>query len=130
MDRYDRIIRDIQQKTDEEIIRWKIASTDLYSGIILNSGRVIRTFSTDYPVGKKEYELIFVEKKTEYHDEFGDAEGYGFEVFVLGTDRQVVLTLYDGVVDRDDLLRLSGLIDAHNDRAKEFFDAFDASELA
>ena len=131
MDRYDRIIRDIRQKTDDEIIRWKVVNADRYSDVLLNTYRVLRAFAADYLIGEKTYKLLFVERKIDFHDELGDStEAYGFELFVLDEDGQIVLSLYEGVVDRDDLLRLSGLIDEHNDRVKNFFDAFDESGAA
>src|SRR5271169_4748096 len=123
MDRYDRIIRDIQQKTDDEVIHWRVANADRYSSVLMNTFRVIRAFTADYPIGEKKYDLLFVERKVDYHDDFGDsAEGYGFELFILNEDGQIVLSLYEGVVDRDDLLKLSGLIDEHHDRVKHFFE--------
>jgi hypothetical protein len=126
MDRYDRIIRDVQEKTDDEIIRWKVVNADRYSDVLLNTYRVIRAFTAEYRVGKREYVLLFVERRVDFHDELGDStEGYGFELFILDEGGQIVFSLYDGVVDRDDLLKLSGLIDEHNDRVKDFFDAFD-----
>ncbi len=129
MDRYDRIIRDIQQKTDEEIIRWAAVTAGRYSEVLLNPSRVIRAFSAAYPVGQKTYELLFVERRVDFHNEFDyTTEVYGFELLVLDHNREIVLSLRDGVVERDDLLRLSGLIDAHNDRVKEFFGAFEESE--
>jgi len=126
MDRYDRIIRDVRQRTDDEAIRWRVVNADRYSDVLLNSLRVIRAFAAEYPVGAKKYDLLFVERKVDLHDDFGDStEGYGFELFVLDEDGQIVLSLYERVVDRDDLLKLSGLIDEHNDRVKNFFNAFD-----
>jgi hypothetical protein len=126
MDRYERLILDVRQKTKDEIIHWKVAKAGRYSDVVLNSSRVIRAFTADYPVGKNTFELLFVERRVEFHDDFGNSsEGYGFELFILDQDKQVVLSLYEGIVDRDDLLSLSGLIDQHNDRAKDFFDAFE-----
>ncbi len=131
MDRYDRIIRDIQQKTDDEVIHWKVANADRYSSVLMNTFRVLRVFTADYPIGEKKYDLLFVERKIDYHDDFGySSEGYGFELFILDEDGQIVLSLYEGVVDRDDLLKLSGLIDEHNDRVKSFFEAFDEPGVA
>ncbi len=131
MDRYDRIVRDIQQKTDDEAIHWKVVNADRYSSVLMNPFRVIRAFTADYPIGGKKYDLLFVERKVDYHDDFGDlAEGYGFDLFILDEEGQIVLSLYEGVVDRDDLLKLSGLIDEHNDRVKDFFEAFDEAGAA
>ena len=132
MDRYDRILNDVRQKTAEEILDWKLVHADRYSDLVLNPLRVIRAFAADYPIGKKNYDLLFIERKIDNHDDLGDflSETYGFELFVLDEDRQIVLNLYEGVVDRDDLLRLSGLIEEHNDRARKFFEAFDQSGAA
>lgn len=131
MDKYNRIIHDVQCKTEDEAIRWKLVNADRYAGILLNTIRVIRAFSADYPIGKKNFTLLYVERKVDTHDDFGDSsEKYGFELFVLDQDGQIVLSLYEGLVDRDDLLRLSGLIDEHNDKVKDFFEAFDESGAA
>ena len=132
MDRYDRIIRDVRQKTDDEDIHWKVVSVGGYSDILLNSNRVVRAFAAEYSIGTKNYGLLFVERKYDLYDDMADAtsEGIDFLLFVLDDDGQIVLNLYDGVVDRDDLIRLSGLIDARNDRARAFFEAFDQSGAA
>src|SRR5690349_16956983 len=99
MDRYERIISDVRQKTKDEIIHWKVAAAGRYADVVLNTFRVIRAFTADYLVGRKTYELLFVERKVEFHDDFGDsAEGYGFELFILDEDRQIVLSHYEGVV--------------------------------
>lgn len=131
MDRYDRIIRDIQQKTDDEVIQWSVVDAERFSNVLMNAFRVIRAFKAAYPVGAKRFDLLFVEKKVDFHEPYADStEGFGFELFVLDADGQIVLPLYEGVVDRDDLLKLSGLIEGHNDRVKSFFEAFDESGAA
>ncbi len=131
MDRYDRLIRDVQQKTDDQRIRWKVGNPDRFADVVLNSSRVIRAFTADYPIGTNQYILLFVERRIDLHDEFGEpAESYGCELFVLDREGQLVLSLYEGVVDRDDLLRLAGLIDQHNDRVSDFFRAFEESGAA
>ncbi len=128
MDRYDRTIHDVQRKTDEKIMHWKMVRSDRHSNILVNARRVIRLFEADYSVGPNKYLLLFVERKTDFRDELGDLnEGYGFELFVLDSDGQIMVSLYDGVVERDDLLKLSWLIDAYNDRTPEFLAAFDES---
>ncbi len=132
MDQYDRIIDDVRRKTDDEVVRWKVVNADRHSDILLNSYRVVRAFHADYTVGVNKYDLLFVQRKINPDDDFGDySEGYAFELFVLDDDDgEIVFTLREGVVDRDDLLRLSGSIEAHNDRAKRFFEAFDQSGAA
>lgn len=132
MDRYEQIIFDVLRKTEQENLLWKVVNPERYDSALLNTDRVIRAFTAGYIVGKREYTLLFVERKVvDTHDEFGYVtERYGFELFVLDEDGQIVLALYPGVVDRDDLLRLSGLIDEHNDRARAFFEAFDEHGVA
>jgi hypothetical protein len=101
----------LSEKTDSEVIDWKVVSSDQHSGILLNAFQVVRTFAADYPIGKRKYELLFVERKADFQDEFGDStEGYGFELLIMDEDQQIVLSLDEGVVDRDDQLKLSGLI--------------------
>ena len=131
MDRYNRILDDIRRKTDDEVICWKVVNADRYSDVLLNPHRVIRAFLAPYNIGGKTYNLLFVERKTDFHDDFDPlTEGFGYDLFILDDDGQIVVSLYEGVVDRDDLLRLSGLIDEHNDRAQNFFRAFDESGAA
>lgn len=131
MDRYEQIIFDVQQKTEQKIIRWHVVNPARYTSALLNTDRVIRAFTAAYIVGKREYKLLFVERKVDVHDDFGYiTERYDFELFILDEDGQIVLSLYPGVVDRDDLLKLSGLIDEHNDRARAFFEAFDEHSVA
>jgi hypothetical protein len=57
-------------------------------------------------------------------------EGFDDRLFILDEEGRVAVSLYDRVVDRDDLLALSGLIEERNDRAQAFFASFDASGAA
>jgi hypothetical protein len=132
MDQFDRIIFDIRRKTSDEELDWKIVPPASVSRIVLNPDRVVRAYSADYPVQERIYPLVFVERRVELFDGYSSPyESLDFEVFVLDSDDgEVVLTLYDGVVDRDDLVKLSGLIKTHNDRAKAFLSAFDDTDAA
>ncbi len=130
--RYGAVIGDIVQKTRDEMIEWKLVKHDFYSQFLLNPHRVIRAYKAPYNLAKKEYELLFVERRAPSYDDFDDSgESYEYELFVLDRhDGEVVLSLYNGVVDRDQLLVLSGLIESHNDRVQSFFEAFNQSEEA
>jgi hypothetical protein len=131
MDRYERVIRDVQQKTEDETIQWRTVRVLKYSDVVINPDRVVRSFEADYPVGGKDYVLLFVERRVEHHDDFGYiSEGFDYQLLILDEEGQIAVSLYDGVVDRDDLLKLSGLIEERNDRAKAFFASFDASGAA
>lgn len=128
MDRYERLIRDVLQKTGDEILRWQVASLDDLSRVILNADRVIRVYRSSYSLGGQIYRLVFVEKRDLFSDAYGDSyEAPSFEVIVLDQDGEIVLRLYDGVVERDDLAYLAALIEEHNDRTRSFFAAFDES---
>lgn len=129
MDRYERIIRDVQERTEEDRLLWRLERPAACARILMNPDRVLRVYTADYDLAGSSYRLLFAERRTEFHDDFGEVfEGYGFELFVLGMDGEIVIPLYEGVVDRTDLLRLAALVDEHNDRARDFFAAFDAAE--
>src|SRR5262249_13787242 len=119
MDQYDRVIRDIQRRTSDGVLQWAVVSPSRYERILTRADRVVRAFRADYPLGMKEYSLLFVQRKTESHDELGYlTETIDCELYVLDRDGEIVLPLYDGVVERGDLSTLAGLIDAYNDRVK------------
>jgi hypothetical protein len=131
MDRYDRIIRDVQERTDEDRLSWSVVNPARYEKVLVNPHRIIRAFTASYTLGLKVYNLLFVARRNEVHDESGDLiEGRVFELLVLDVAGDIVLQLYDGIVDRDDLWRLSSLIDEHNDKAKGFFAAFEETDVA
>ena len=86
MDRYDRIIHDVLQKTEAETIHWEVANADRYSQVHLKPGREVRAYTAVYPVGRKEYGLLFAESRKKFEDAFGGGwEGRDYELFVLGT---------------------------------------------
>lgn len=130
MDRYDRIIADIIRRTDGGDLRWVCVRT-VDAHVLTNAEKVMRMFRATYQLGERKYHLLFVERRVDGTDEFDNVtERIDFEVHVLGEDREVVLRLYEGVVDKSDLLTLASLIDDRNDRATEFFEAFDRMEVA
>ena len=127
MDRYDLVIRDIQEQTRDGALRWKSVSPSKYQNLSFRAGRVIRAYRTDYTLGEQEYELVFLDQRvSRFDEEAGWAnEKRAFEVLILGTDGEIVLRLYEGAVDGDDLSRLAGLIETRDDRVTGFFSAFE-----
>src|SRR5438094_157481 len=100
MDRYDRLIRDVQQKTENESIRWEVVNAGLYKKILLNIDTVVRAFTAEYPVGNRKYTLLLtVGKKHILNEYLPSTDAYNPELFILDIDGQVVLSLYDGLVD-------------------------------
>jgi hypothetical protein len=127
MDRYDHVIRDIQEQTEAGALRWQSVPPLTYQGYPLDSNRASRVYYTQYSLGDKQYGLAFVEAKAAHFDE--DTESTSgrrvFEVVVLGLDGVALLRLYEGAVDREDLSKLAALIEERDDRVSGFFDAFE-----
>lgn len=126
MDRYDLVIRDIQEQTEGGALRWRNVAPSTWEHA-LNTGRTLRAYRADYALGDEEYELLFVDRKAERHEEYADrpAGRRTFEVLILDRDGEVALSLYEGAVDGDDLVRLAVLIEGRDDRTEEFFAAFE-----
>lgn len=130
MDRYERIIRDIWTKTKESDLNWVVVPVSQVERFLGNPSEVLRAFEAHYNLKGKAYELLFAERRTEVLDEYDRSfERFSYRLLVLGHDGEIVLDLFEGLVDREDLLRLAAEISDRNDRAREFFDAFDASNV-
>ncbi len=124
MDRYDHVINDILEQSEDGVLRWRSVAPSRYENVLLNVDRVIRAYRTDYALGDENYELVFVDKKVDHLDEetgWMSARGGTSEVLILDAEGEVALRLYEGAVDQNDLARLAGLIEGRNDRAKGFF---------
>jgi hypothetical protein len=131
MDRYDRILSDIRVRTEEGRLQWKFSRIGSFSDLVVNSDRVVRAFVADYALGDHVYTLLFVERINEYHDDFGGAfQRVAFEIYIVDADRDLVLLLRDGLVDRDELAQLAAEIAESNDKAESFFRAFEKFEVA
>jgi len=132
MDRYDRFILDILRKTEARELDWRVVPPGEISHAVLNPDRILRAYLADYPLQGRNYRLYFIEKRVEFLNEFAGPyrEVLGFEVVVLDVDEAIVLTLYNGVVEAEDLWKLSSLIKACNDRAEVLLSAFDDTDAA
>jgi hypothetical protein len=133
MDRYDRLMNDILEKTAAGALRWTVMARQDYDQALAIPDGVRRIFRADYLLGDQSYRLCFVKSRTKRFGDFGAVhEVSEIEIHVLNQDNRVALVLVDvdGLVERDDLLRLSGLIDANNEQTREFFEAFDRSGAA
>ena len=126
MDKYERVIRDIQGKTRDRHVKWIVVNPSGYEKVLTNPNQVRRLNRADYNLRGRKYELCFVEKIIPAEDDFGGYyESLNFQLLILDEDGEIVFTIHSGVVERDDLLKLAGLIDENNDRTQEFFAAFD-----
>lgn len=133
MDRYDQVIHDVKQKTGDRAIRWGVVPPHRLADAPNYAGRVVSAYRGDYRLGEATFHLLFVERKIDsYLDDFGGGpiERSDFDLLVLGAEDEIVLRLYDGLVDRQDLLELAGLIESHNDQTEGFFAAFERANAA
>jgi hypothetical protein len=132
MDEFDRVIRDIQQKTADDVLRWRAVPTPKVRELGVYAPRLISAHRAEYRLGKEKYEILFLERATDPVEDLNDeaSERTVLEAYVLGGEGEIVLRLYSGVVETKDLIRLASLIEGHNEQVKEFFDAFERANAA
>ena len=124
MDKYDQTMRKVIAGTQDNEIKWKSASPNPYHRIITNVDMVVRCFTAKMTIKDSEYDLVFVEKKTFAMDENGiQFEKLGYELNVLNDGGELVVPIYEGLVDREDLFRLASVVSDSNADANDFFDA-------
>ena len=129
MDRYDRILADVLEKNAGDRLKWVAAPTSTHADVVLNAHRILRCYLAEYDLGDRKYELLFLVKKEEQYDPvFGDLfETREYELLVL-QGKTVVLSLIDGIVERDQLLELASYLRTHNSQTTDFFAAFERSK--
>lgn len=121
-DKYDQTLSLISNGTRDQSIRWELTSPSHYRDFILNADHVRRAFRASWEVGEKSFTIVFVEKRHRQHDEYGESfESIQEELFIIDQQNQLVLQLFDGLVDRDDLHRLGEEILDSNHVTREFF---------
>lgn len=131
MDRYDRIMRDVIERTENGLLRWGRAPRNFIQNCVLNPDQVFLAHWSDYDLSGQIYHLLFAEKRYGTKDSFGrTVETTRNELIVLDTGNEAVLSLFDGLVDREDLAQLASAIFEHNEHTKQFFEAFDAASVA
>ena len=131
MDRYEATLARITDETDRGALRWEAAFPSTHERVVLNPDRVVRCFAADLSAGGKTFPLLYVERKESRFDEFdAPQETLSRELLVLDGDGRLVLPIYEGLVDREDLIRLAAAISDTNAAAEDFFDVLLAGELA
>jgi hypothetical protein len=117
------------QKTVNESIGWEVVSPYRYERIIANPDAVVRAYESRLDLKGKAYPVLTVEKKNWAHDDYGqEFERLDIEVYVMNSDYNLIFPIYEGLVDRDDLLKLISAISDTSDQSKEFFDAISGED--
>jgi hypothetical protein len=129
MDKYEATLARVIDATSSGVLVWEPVGQARYADVVVNADRVVRAYQAELELKEKRFPLVFVEKRTPWYDEFDKpAERMEFELHVLDKSRHLVLSLYDGVVERRDLQRLAASIKQSSGSAKEFFEALQAAE--
>lgn len=124
-DQYEQTLQRLVIETEEGMLKWETVRPSIYERIIANVDTVVRAFKTQLKLKEKVYHVVVVEKKDFTNDHFGSYfERLSFEVYVLNHKEEFIFPIYEGLVDRDDLLRLIGAISDASDQTREFFEAF------
>jgi hypothetical protein len=124
MDKYDATLRRVYTETCEGRLQWEAVAPTSYGQIVLNADRAIRAVRTEMPLKDKRFPLLFVEKKELRHDAYGEPyDALVHELFVLDANHNLLLPLYDGLVDRKELSALAAAIFDESAEARAFFEA-------
>jgi len=126
MDKYDRFITDILNKTEDGTLEWQPVSPSSYFEFIFQSQFAYQAFSTTYEKDKRKYTLVFVNKKIPGHHEDLDVtiERHYSEILVFESGT-LLLTINNNYVDDDRLSRLGLQIEDSNSGAKDLLAGFD-----
>lgn len=123
MNKYEKLFEDIAKQTRAGSLKWKQLRRHANSDVIFSASLVFRQFSADFERSGNQFKLLLVEKK--YEDpEFDFAyDKYRPELLVIDEDGELVVTLSDSVIERNDLTRLADMVETHSDKASKLFDS-------
>lgn len=122
MNKYEKLFKDIVDKTDSGDIEWQQTSRSAHSDLIFNPDMTFRQYSGKYKKGDDTYNVVFVEKK--YDDPVHDFayQAYKPEILVIDENNELLVTLTDSIIEKTDLISLVQEIEEKNDRTKKLFD--------
>ena len=122
MNKYEKLFEDITEKTNSDEIKWKQISKSAHSDLIFNPDMSFRQYAGEYQKGDETYEVVFVEKKADDPAHDYAYQKYAPEVLVIDENNELLVTLTDSVIDKDEMIDLVKSIEEKNDRAKKLFD--------
>lgn len=122
MNKYEKLFADIAEQTRTDEIKWKQTRKDAHSDLIFNPDLTYRQYSGEYKKGNNTFEVVFVEKK--YDDPVHDFayQKYASEILIVDDKNELVVTLTDSVIAKDDMIDLVKSIEGKNDRSKNLFE--------
>jgi hypothetical protein len=121
MNKYELLFNEIMQKTRNEKLKWKQLKRNANSELIFSANLVFRQFSAAFEREGAEFELLLIEKKYEDPDYDYVYDKYRPELLVIDDDGELIITLTDSVIERNDLIRLADLVETKTDRANKLF---------
>jgi hypothetical protein len=125
-DKYERTLWRVIDATESEQLHWEAVSPASCPDFVTNADKVVRAYDSELALRDTSFPLLFVEKKITLHDDYAEPyETLAFELYVLDQSRRMIFSIYDGLVDRDDLARLAAAVSDSSDAARHFFQALD-----
>ena len=125
MNKYELLFDEIENGTRSGSIKWKQIRRSANSDVIFNPNLAFRQFSAKFTRGKNDFTLLLVEKKYDDPDHDFAYEKYQLELLVVD-DGELVVTLTESVIERQQLIRLVDMVERRSDRAGKLFGPSDA----
>lgn len=122
MNKYEKLFAEIAEKTEKNEIEWKQVKKSAHADLIFNSDMVFRQYSGELKKGNDTYEVVFLEKKTDDPVHDFAYQRYIPEIMIIDDKNELLVTITDSVIEKDDMLGLVQAIEEKNDRVKKLFD--------
>ncbi|QOJ24799.1 MAG: hypothetical protein HRU78_15065 [Gammaproteobacteria bacterium] len=122
MNKYEKLFAEIAKKTEKNEIEWKQVKKSAHADLIFNPDMVFRQYSGELKKGNDTYEVVFLEKKTDDPVHDFAYQRYIPEIMIIDDKNELLVTITDSVIEKDDMLGLLQDIEEKNDRVKKLFD--------
>ena len=125
MDKYEKFLTDIIEKTARGSLKWDVAPPSRFHEYVFQAPLVYSAYEAEYQIGGVTYILGFIEKKSPSNDNDYDVvmERHRCEMIVI-TESKLIFTLDGGYVDYDRLLELGRALESKNLSAEALFANF------
>jgi len=120
MNKYEKLFSEILSLTKNGDLRWKQLKRHQNSELIFNPNLIWRQYSGELERDGNTFTIILVEKKCE-DPEFDFAyEKYIPELLIVD-DGELIATINDSVIEKNDMINLANLVETKSDKAKKLF---------